>query len=193
MTDNVKPVSVAVDIDKLAAALSKFQGEVLNAHKDKQGYNYSYADLANVLDTVRPIMAKNGLSVSQMPVAASDNKIALKTILLHESGQYIESIYELPIAGGAKMSVAQAAGSTITYMRRYALAAVLGIAQDDDDAALQLSDRAAQAESGDVLGRIQRAQSADEVSAIMDDLDESVKKKVRAVAAAKFKSLQGVK
>lgn len=130
------------EINEIALALSKLQGEVLNATKDKQGYNYSYADLAQVLDIARPLMAKHELSLTQMPNTVSDGKIGLTSILMHSSGQYIQSFFELPIESGTKMSTAQACGSVITYMRRYALAAILGIAQTDEDAAAQEVKRA---------------------------------------------------
>lgn len=125
------------ELNEIALALSKLQGEVLNATKDKQGYNYSYADLAQILEIARPLMAKNGLSLTQMPTTSTDGKIGLTSLLMHTSGQNIQSFYELPIEAAAKMSTAQACGSVITYMRRYALAAILGIAQTDEDAATQ--------------------------------------------------------
>lgn len=180
-------------IDKLAAALSKFQGEVLNAHKSKQGYNYNYADLAAVLDIARPLLAKNGLSVVQMPATGSQGNIGLQTTLMHESGQSITGFYEMPLIGSASMTLAQAAGSTITYMRRYALAAALGIAQDDNDAAAQIAGRASQDFSNDALAKIAAATTAEEVENLMKSLDEKSAAKIRPIAAAKFKALQGAK
>ncbi len=64
----------------------------------------------------------------------SDSGVTVSTMVLHNSGQWIKSETQLPIDSAAKMSAAQAAGSVITYARRYALAAALGIAQEDDDA-----------------------------------------------------------
>lgn len=125
------------EINELAAALSKLQGEVLNATADAKGYNYSYAKLDQILDIARPLMAKYGLSLTQMPTTATDGKIGLTSLLMHTSGQSIQSFFELPIEAAAKMSTAQACGSVITYMRRYALAAIIGIAQTDEDAATQ--------------------------------------------------------
>tara|TARA_R100000654_G_scaffold12602_2_gene27403 strand:- start:2391 stop:3149 length:759 start_codon:yes stop_codon:yes gene_type:complete len=120
-------------IGKLAAALSKFQAEVENPTKDSQGHNYKYADLANILNAVKQPLTNNKLSVCQM-LGSSAQGISVTTILMHESGEYIESMLSLPQEANSRMSAPQQAGTTITYARRYALAACLGIAQQDDDA-----------------------------------------------------------
>jgi hypothetical protein len=97
------------ELNEIATALSKLQGEVLNATKDKQGYNYNYADLAQVLDIARPLMAKHGLSLTQLPTTQTAGFIGLTSILMHSSGQSISSFFELPIEG--QKVVAQSAGS----------------------------------------------------------------------------------
>lgn len=121
------------DIALLAAALSKLQGEVKDAYKDKQGYGYKYSDLSSVLDIVRPLIAKYRLSITQLPGAVGE-KVSLETVLMHESGQWISSTMEMPVERGKGMSLAQATGAVMTYARRYALAAIIGIAQTDNDA-----------------------------------------------------------
>ena len=127
-------MQMSENLTELGVALSKFQGEVNNVSKDKSGYGYKYADLAQILDVVRPLLSKHGLSVVQMP-GKSESGVTVSTMLLHSSGQWLQSETQLPMDTAAKMSAAQAAGSVITYARRYALAAALGIAQEDDDAA----------------------------------------------------------
>ena len=125
---------------ELFTALSKFQGDVIDATKDKSGYNYKYADLSQILQIARPVMSKYGLSVMQFPKNGSEGFIGIRTILAHESGEYLEDFYEIPVGlGNQKMSMPQNYGSTITYIRRFALASVLGITQDDNDAATQIS------------------------------------------------------
>lgn len=126
-------------IEKLAQALSKLQGEVQNLFKDKTGHNYKYTDLASVLDMVRPLCAKYELSVSQLCCndPASVDVMGVETVLMHSSGQYISSVLYMNVTIGRGMSAAQAAGSVITYARRYALAALLGIAQTDTDASVE--------------------------------------------------------
>ena len=126
-------------INEIAAALSKFQGEVTNPQKNKQGYNYTYADLASVLEVSRPIMAKYGLSVTQFVTTTDQGATQVETMLLHESGQFFKTKIQAAAGNNGKMSAAQNIGSTLTYLRRYAITALLGIAQDDDDAAQQIS------------------------------------------------------
>jgi hypothetical protein len=124
------------NINELATAMSKFQGEIENVDKDKQGYQgrYSYADISSVLELVRPTLAKHNLTIWQ-GADIIDNKVVVKTLLAHSSGQWVSSTLSLPLeASKAGMSLAQTVGGTITYGRRYALTAMLGIAQKDDDA-----------------------------------------------------------
>lgn len=121
------------NINELAEALSKFQGEVVDAHKDKKGYNYKYADLTGVLEIARPLMEKHGLALTQFP-GGSGSAVTLESILMHKSGQWISCPMEMEVQGSGKMSLAQAAGAVITYMRRYAASGILGITQTDNDA-----------------------------------------------------------
>lgn len=130
-------------IKELATALSKFQSETVDAIKDKKGDKGSYADLGQILNLVRPLMSKHGLSVAQLPCeSAIEGNIAVDTMLMHKSGEWISNSFSMPInriirkADGRDVTNApQASGSVITYARRYALTAVLGITQEDNDAA----------------------------------------------------------
>lgn len=124
-------------VNDLFAALSKFQGELENAPKDKAGHGYKYADLAMCINTAKPVLAANGLAVSQMLGMNEHGKQTLVTILTHSSGQYMMSEFvmvEASLMGGAGKNPAQVLGSAITYQRRYAYAAIIGLAQQDDDA-----------------------------------------------------------
>lgn len=125
-------------INELAASLAKFQGEITNPYnsksvtvKTKTGgtYNYKYAPLDEILKLVRPLLSKNGLSIVQVPYS-HNGEVSITTTLFHSSGQWIE--YP-PISLRTTDISPQAAGSVITYGRRYALSAILGIASDDDD------------------------------------------------------------
>lgn len=118
-------------INELAAALSKAQGEFESAKKDRANpfFKSKYADLASVLDATREAMAKNGLSFSQVPTRGDGDKITLTTMIMHSSGQWISGDYPVIVT---KMD-AQGLGSGITYARRYALQAMLGVSADDDD------------------------------------------------------------
>lgn len=124
-------------IKELAAALAKFQGEVNNPQNsttvkvktDKGSYSYKYAKLDEVLNIIRPILSKNGLSIVQIPTTI-DSQISVSTVLLHSSGEWLELE---PIALKMDKATAQGAGGAITYARRYSLSAALGIASEDDD------------------------------------------------------------
>lgn len=90
-------------------------------------YSYKYADLADILDAVTGPLRENGFGLVQS-VSSPDGAVGITTRLLHVSGGVIESdVLALPSGGGS-----QAAGSAITYARRYSLSALLGIATEDD-------------------------------------------------------------
>lgn len=121
-------------IAAIGQALSVLQGKLEHAGKNASGYGYHYADLAAVLDVARPLLAENGLALSQWPTMV-DGAVSVESLLVHSSGEWIRSSLALPIEGKKGMSRAQEVGSVITYARRYAMSAILGIAQVDDDAA----------------------------------------------------------
>lgn len=118
-------------ITKLSIALAKFQGEVKNPGNTATNpfFKSKYAPLETVLNTVRPILSKHGLSVIQAP-STEESYIVITTILIHESGEFIEPE---PLKLKMDKVTAQGAGSSITYARRYALSSILGIASEDDD------------------------------------------------------------
>lgn len=118
-------------IDKLAQALCKAQSAMGGAVKDSANpfFKSKYADLGSVVKAVKEPFADNGLSYVQFPVA-TERGVGVTTRLMHTSGQWLESEYVLPIVKPDP----QAAGSAITYARRYALQAIAGIPTADDDA-----------------------------------------------------------
>lgn len=118
-------------IDLITAALAKAQSEIQNPVKDSSNPHFKsrYADLATVLEVCREPLSKNGLAVTQ-PLAFDGDRMILTTILSHTSGQWIKSQVILPIQKPGSQEI----GSCITYMRRYSLAALVGIFQEDDDA-----------------------------------------------------------
>lgn len=131
------------EISELAIALAKFHEEMESVEKSETNpfFNSKYADLSAILEIVRPKLAKQGLSVLQFPIEAFGNKVSIKTILQHSSGQYIES--DCAPVKPAKPDV-QANGATQTYLRRYSLSALLGISfkGEDDDGNLDAEERA---------------------------------------------------
>lgn len=118
-------------INELAAALAKAQGEMRNAGKnaDNPYFKSKYADLGEILNTVKEPLAKYGLAITQLYDGMSGKDISVTTMLMHSSGQYIANTGNYP---ATKQDI-QGVGSAITYARRYSLAAMLGLAQEDDD------------------------------------------------------------
>lgn len=118
-------------IKELATALAKAQGEVENASKASVNPHFKskYADLAEVINTVRPVFARHGLAVTQFP-SYENGVVSVETVLTHASGEWMSGTISAPVS----KPDAQGVGSATTYCRRYALAAVAGIAQEDDDA-----------------------------------------------------------
>ena len=117
-------------IDLITAALSKAQAEIENPSKDNLNPHFKsrYADLATVLEVCRGPLSKHGLSITQ-PLFMEGEKLVLATILSHTSGQWIKSFIPLPVQKPGSQEI----GSCITYMRRYSLASLVGIFQEDDD------------------------------------------------------------
>jgi hypothetical protein len=118
-------------IVELAKALAEFNKELSRISKDAKNpyHNNSYTTLDNILDTIRPLLAKHGISVLQMP-SGNGETIEMRTLLLHTSGEFIESPV---VTMKAAKSDPQSLGSTITYAKRYALSAMLGISTGDKD------------------------------------------------------------
>lgn len=118
-------------LKELATALSKSQGMMGNAVKDSTNPHFqsSYADLASVREAVREPFAANGLAATQVVARDDQGGLVLRTLLLHSSGEWLAS--DFPLLGD--LTRPQVLGSLLTYARRYSLAAIAGIAQDDDD------------------------------------------------------------
>ena len=124
-------------ITDLATALCSAQAEMGGAVKDSNNpfFQSSYADLASVIKVIKEPFAKNGLSFVQLPVTSvGGNGIGVATMLMHDSGQWIQSEYLLPM----DKVTPQGAGSAITYARRYALQALAGIPSVDDDSEMAM-------------------------------------------------------
>lgn len=139
---NINNVEYSPEIGEIAKALAAAQGMMVNAKKssDNPFFKSKYADLAECWDTCRDPLSKNNLSVVQMPGAMEGNKIQLTTMLMHSSGQWLKSTMTIIVG----KTDAQGIGSAITYARRYALAAIVGIAQEDDDGNAAVNNKPAQ-------------------------------------------------
>jgi len=118
---------------ELYQALQKFQQECPSLTRSKEGYNYQYTPLEEMLSVIQPVLHKNGLILIQPPTSTCDGVSIILTRLIHvESGQEITS--ELPIflpedMGNKPMFTY---GGSLTYGRRYAVKMILGIEADMD-------------------------------------------------------------
>lgn len=133
MENNYIESLMSEKIDALAVALSKAQSLIENVSKDKQAYGYKYADLASCLQAIKKPLADNGLSISQLVTQDRDNKQVLVTLLIHESGQWLKSVFGIENVVMKQCNSLQQIGAGITYARRYALSAIIGLTQEDDD------------------------------------------------------------
>jgi len=124
-------VNKSENITNLAVALAKFQAEVTQPKKTATNPHFrsKYATLDEIINTVKPVLAKHGLSYMQS-CGGDGERITITTLLMHESGEWIESE---PLVLKADKISPQGAGSAITYGRRYMLSAVLGVASEEDD------------------------------------------------------------
>ena len=118
------------EINELAQALCKAQGTISGARKDKTNpfFKSNYADLGSVTEAIRESFCENDLAYTQTNLPA-DNGVTVVTTLMHKSGQWIRGFLFLP----ATKLDPQQFGSAITYARRYGLAAMAGVVQEDDD------------------------------------------------------------
>ena len=119
------------ELKDLASALCKAQAQMEAAKKDSTNphFNSKYADLASVVDAIKVPFSENGLSYVQLPMLTENEEVAVETVLLHSSGQWIASDFAIPVS----KADAQTYMSALTYCRRGALSAIAGIAPDDDD------------------------------------------------------------
>lgn len=119
-------------ITKIASALLQAQQSITFAVKDSVNphFQHKYADLASVIDAIKPALNKAGVVFIQTPSPSDDGRLHLTTRMIHaESGEWIEDEASCPLS----KQDPQGFGSAMTYLRRYSLAAFAGLYQDDDD------------------------------------------------------------
>ena len=122
-----KSESIASLSKALVMAQAEFKSVQMNSVNPF--FKSKYADLGAVIETCKPVLSKHGLAVSQL-VEGEDGQAGVTTMLLHESGEFISTSLIVPISGS---NISQEAGKTITYLRRYGLAAILGLYADEDN------------------------------------------------------------
>jgi hypothetical protein len=168
-------------IKDLAAALAKAQGEITGALKDSANpfFKSKYADLASCWDACRLPLSKNGLSVVQGMQVAEGN-LYLITRLLHSTGEWISS--QTPVT--PKDDTPQGMGSALTYARRYALTAMVGVAQVDDDANAASGRSEGHSPKGDMGKNIHPDKAFEAAAGMRDILDSDVQDDVKCLHVA---------
>ncbi|MDN7988970.1 ERF family protein [Burkholderia orbicola] len=173
-------------ISKIAVALLAAQKGITFASKDATNPHFKnkYADLGSVVDAVKPALNEAGIVFIQTASPSEDGKLHLATRLMHESGEWIEDTLVMPLPKPDP----QGFGSAMTYARRYALAAITGVYQDDDDGngASRLNGTPPQsvaddnpASASDAQIAIQDAKTVPELVGIMNGLSVEAQKEVR--------------
>lgn len=120
------------DRGEIFSALSKAQKNIVSPTKNKTGrtgnLEYKYADLPSILEAVKNPLATNGLCIIQFPIQ-DEKKVGVETMITHESGEWISGQLFVCVQD----TNAKSCGSALTYARRYAITAMLGLCPDDDD------------------------------------------------------------
>lgn len=131
-------------IAKLTSALVQVQAKLKGAKKDSDNpfFKSKYADLESVWEACRQLLADNGLAVIQMPSndPVTPDVIGVETLMTHTSGEWVSSVLSVK----PSKTDAQAAGSVITYLRRYMLQSFVGITPEDDDGEASMERKAPQ-------------------------------------------------
>ena len=165
-------------VDKIFPALIKAQSEMGKAKKTSNNpfFKSKYADLSEIIDVTKDVLTANGLGIIQSP-GGNGAQITVTARIIHISGQWVEDTLTL----NATKNDPQQAGSAITYGRRYQLAALFNIAQEDDDG------NGASGKTGDVeYERIKNA-LIDHINAGNFTHPENVEKVIKARDLAQMK------
>lgn len=128
------------NINELAAALAKAQSVMEGAVKDSANPHFKskYADLASIWAACKPALTANNIAVVQSLCNVDGGHwVGCTTTLMHASGQWLRDTFALPVT----KADAQGYGSAATYVRRYALAAMVGVAPEDDDGNASMGDK----------------------------------------------------
>lgn len=119
------------EVNNIFSAQISMQSELQDIGKDSKGYGYSYTSFESLVRYLRPLLTKHGLGFIQTSTTEGD-RIGVTTRLIHKSGEWVEDTFTVPLVALAKMNDYQVAGSAITYLKRYGLSAIVGIASDED-------------------------------------------------------------
>jgi len=144
-------------IKEIAIALVKAQDNITYAIKDSTNPHFKsrYADLGSVIHAIKESLNNFGIAFIQTPTESQPGTLALTTRLIHSSGEWIEDTAICPL----QKNDPQGYGSALTYLRRYTLASITGLYQDDDDG------EATRMNPEDYLKKIQSSKTIEELQA----------------------------
>lgn len=128
-TSHILEFEMSDSIGKLASAQVKVQQEIKDLPKESKGFAHKYTTFDKLVQYLRPLLSKHGISFVQMPCGRDEN-VGVITLYMHTSGEYITSKIETQIIDAQNKY--QSMGSAITYFKRYSLASFVGIASDED-------------------------------------------------------------
>jgi hypothetical protein len=170
------------EITKLTTALVKFQGQMLKVGKDAINPHFKnrYASLSTIIEATQKPLADCGLAIIQLP----EGENCLRTMLIHESGEYISETYKMT----PSKNDPQGLGSAITYQRRYALGAILNLNIDEDDDGNQAS--AKKVDIGPIMKELQACKTTDEMSKLWVKLPPAAKEQLKDKFSAKRAELE---
>lgn len=189
-------MNTSPQINELAAALAKAQGQIRGALKDSANpfFKSTYADLASVWEAIRAPLSENGLSVIQATEPTDNEEVIVTTRVMHASGQWYEFTTTIPVS----KADAQGYGSALTYARRYGLAAATGVAQIDDDGNAAVAAKPPKVEAPLPLNKMETETLATLRDAALNGTEplqklwQSIGKEMRARLANELPSLKDV-
>ena len=160
------------EINELATALAKAQGQIKAALKDSANpfFDSTYAGLQAVWDACRAPLSDNGLSIVQRGHSTPTGYV-MRTTIMHSSGQWMEGeVPCLTTARETKQNPMQQLGSAITYARRYGLAAMVGVAPEEDEDADEGKKRKPQHGTEPIMGKYKKSELTEKLRALDADL-----------------------
>jgi len=134
-------MKMSAEVNEVFEAFSLFQEKIEDVKRDSNSLKGKYAKLEQILQSGRKLLSANGLAVTQLIGDCSGEYVEIENIILHKSGQFFSTNMKLAVGkiplnsqGRETVNMAQFVGLNISYARRYGLLAILGMAQEDEDA-----------------------------------------------------------
>ena len=191
-------ISMSTEISEIATALNNALSDITDAPKTATAFKYKYAPLDEVMNIVRKACHKNGLFLLQSPWSPEQGALGVTTLLTHKSGQWIKTQYAIPFTPDGQ-NVFHQVGTSTTYLRRYAVMALMMQSQEDDDGQSLTKEKPAPNKYTppkgerkaliDRLKKIAKEQGRDNLDTAYHALSEEEKKLLTAADKASLKEI----